>query len=115
MKRPVSVTVVACVYLLVGAGGFVSHFDLSLIKDISRFDGLWIELVEVLAFIAGLFLLRAQNWARWLALAWMAFHVAAGAFQGFPQFAVHLVFCAIIGWILFRPAATRYFHRVAVT
>jgi len=63
-RRPTSITVVACIYLAVGAGGFVSHFDASLIRDISRFDGLWIELTELLALLSGVCLLRVQNSAR---------------------------------------------------
>jgi hypothetical protein len=39
-----------------------------------------IEFTELLALIAGIFRLRRHDWARWLALAWMAFHVKLTAF-----------------------------------
>lgn len=68
---PVSVAVIACLYLAVGIGGFVVHF-----QALRAPDGIWIEITEFLAIVCGVFLLRAQNWARWLAVAWMAFHIA---------------------------------------
>ena len=110
VKRPLSVTMVAFVYLLVGTGGFVAHFQALLARDA---DAISIESTELVAFLAGMFLLRAHNWARWLALVWIAFHVVLSAFHDLGQFAVHLAFCAVIAWILFRPGAARYFQRAA--
>ena len=109
-KRPISVTIVACVYLLVGAAGFIFHFRQSLV---SPRDGALIELTQVIAFACGAFLLRGANWARWLALAWMVFHVVI-SFPQLQKFAVHAVICAAIAWILFRPEAGRYFRRVRI-
>ena len=99
MARPLAVTILAWLYVAVGAGGLVSHLA----------DGVWVELVEIAAVIAGAFMLRGQNWARWLALAWMAFHVILSAFHAFREVAIHCLFLAVIAWILFRPEAARYF------
>jgi hypothetical protein len=60
--------------------------------------------------VSGIFLLRGQNWARWLALAWIVFHVALSAFHPLRELAVHVVLCAFIALVLFRPAAGRYFR-----
>jgi hypothetical protein len=108
VKRPISVTVIAGVYLAVGALGGAYHFrELLSLQP----DSISIELTELLAIVAGAFMLRGHNWARWLALAWIVFHVILSAFHSSREFAVHGVFCAVIAWILFRPAAARYFHR----
>jgi hypothetical protein len=106
-KRPISVTILACVYLAVGAIGFAYHFRelLSLQQDI-----VWAELTEFLAIVSGAFMLRGHNWARWLALAWIVFHVVLSAFHSFRELAIHALFCAVIAWILFRPQAARYFR-----
>jgi hypothetical protein len=106
-KRPISVTILAYVYLLVGALGFAYHFRelLSLQQDV-----VWAELTEVLAIVCGVFMLRGHNWARWLALAWIVFHVILSAFHSPGEFAIHGLFCAVIVWILFRPQAARYFR-----
>jgi hypothetical protein len=110
-KRPISVTILACVYLAVGIGGFAVHFR-ELLAHHS--DAVAIELTELVAVLCGAFLLRGHNWARWLALAWIAFHVVLSAFHAIPEFAVHALFCAAVAWILFRPEAARYFRGARV-
>lgn len=109
-KRPLSVTILAWVYLAVGTIGFVYHLPELHANNALQFDGVWIELVRLLAVLAGVFMLRGHNWARWLALAWIAFHVIIGALHSFQQFAIHCLFCAVIAWLLFRSDATRYFR-----
>jgi len=69
-----------------------------------------IELTELLALVGGVFMLRAQNWARWLALAWVVFHVIVSLFHPVSELAMHLVLCVVITWVLFRPEGQRYFR-----
>lgn len=109
-KRPLSVTIVACVYIAVGTIGFAYHFAEFLKRQSFQYDAFWIELTEFLAILCGAFMLRGHNWARWLALAWIAFHVVLSAFRAPPEFAIHCLFCAVIAWLLFRPEAARYFR-----
>jgi hypothetical protein len=103
-RIPVSVIVIACLYLAVGIGGSVAHFSQHRAPD-----WIWIEITELLAIVCGVFLLRAQNWARWLAIAWIAFHVAM-SFGVLRQLAVHSVLIVLIVWCLFRPDASRFFR-----
>jgi len=110
-KRPISVTILACVYIAVGIVGFAYNFTGLLAF---QYDALWAELTEFLAIVCGVFMLRGHNWARWVALAWIAFHVILSAFHALPEFAIHCLFCAAIAWFLFRPAATRYFRGVRI-
>ena len=44
-------------------------------SELRQPEGVWVGLTELLAILSGVFMLRGQNWARWLALAWIAFHV----------------------------------------
>lgn len=111
VPRPVSVTVLAGIYLTVGIIGFCYHLREFAARPVFHQDAVWIELTEALAVISGLFLLRGQDWARWLALAWMIFHVVLSAFNAVSEFLVHLLFCIVIAWILFRSPATRFFRR----
>jgi hypothetical protein len=108
-KRPLSVIIVACVYIAVGVLGSIFHGREALANHEYR-DSTIIEVIEITALVAGLFLLRGHNWARWLALAWMLFHVVFSAFHSLREFAIHAVICAAIAWALFRPDATRYFR-----
>ncbi len=105
-----SVSILAWLYIGVGTVGFVSHFTEVHARNVFQYDGIWTEIIEVLAIVCGAFMLRGHNWASWLALAWIAFHVVLSAFGAFHEFAIHSVFCAAIAWFLFRPEAVRYFH-----
>jgi hypothetical protein len=60
-KRPLSVTILACMYLAVGTIGFAKHFRELLAL---QHDGVWIELTEFLAIVSGAFMLRGNDWAR---------------------------------------------------
>jgi hypothetical protein len=105
IKRPFPVLILSCLYIAVGTIGFVCHFsELMACQP----DSVWIELTELLGVIAGVFMLRRHNWARWLALAWIAFHVAI-SFPTLRQVAIHSAIFAAIAWVLFRPDARQYF------
>lgn len=109
-KRPRAVTVIGCLYILVGAVGFVFRLRDLMANPAFGYDGVLIELTELLALIFGVFLLRGQNWARWGVLAWMAFHVLLSTFHALREFLVHASIFAVMAWFLFRPAAARYFR-----
>jgi hypothetical protein len=104
-KRPIAVLFLSCLYIAVGTIGFVVNFP----KLIAlQRESIWIELTELLALIAGAFMFRGRNWARWLALVWMAFHVAI-SFPVVRQVVTHSIIFALIAWVLFRLDARRYF------
>jgi hypothetical protein len=105
-RVPISILILSCLYLAVGVIGFVAHF--SEIIALHR-ESVWIALTECLAILAGASMLFGHNWARWLALAWMAFHVAI-SFPAWPQVAIHSLILAAIAWVLFRPNARCYFR-----
>jgi hypothetical protein len=103
-RIPVPVILIACLYVAVGIVGFVAHFG-----DRRAPDWIWVEVTESLAIVCGIFLLRAHNWARWLAIAWMAFHVAI-SFGEWPPFAIHSLFLVLIVWCLFLTSARGFFQ-----
>jgi hypothetical protein len=104
-RIPVIVILIACVYLAVGVGGFVAH-----LSDPRAPVWIVVEVTEILAIVCGVFLLRAHNWARWLAGAWMALHVVL-SFGEMRQLAIHSLFFVLIVWCLFRADANRFFHK----
>ncbi len=105
-KRPISVWIVALLFLAMGAAMFVSHLH-SLLAW--QKDAVWVETTELAAVVIGAFLLLGKNWARWLAVAWLAFHVAISV-PNYGKMAVHAAFLAVITWLLFLPDAGRYFR-----
>lgn len=108
-KAPISVIVIACLYIVVGAAGLAGDFSHFQLPHRATYDA-FIPFVHLLAIVCGAFMLRAGNWARWVAVVWIAFHVAVGALDSWHAMAIHALLCAVIVYILFRPAANRYFR-----
>jgi hypothetical protein len=104
---PISVMVIAILYIAVGVITSASHFHTLLQHDR---DSILVELVECTAIVTGIFLLLGRNWARWLAIAWALFHVGVSFADPKHQLAGHLVIAAGIIWLLLRRDASDYFH-----
>lgn len=109
--RPMPVTLLAIVYMAMGAIGIVYHYPGFRSQQKWHQEDVWIELTEAAALIGGVFLWRGRNWARWLAVAWMAFHVVLSMFNTLREVIIHAILCAVIAWILFGPPGARYFRR----
>ncbi len=109
-KRPLSVTIIGCLYIVIGAIGFAYHFTEFKAQHPFQDDFVWIELLRLIAIVCGVYMLRGHNWARWLALAWIAYHVVLSAFHTLSELAIHSLFCAILAYFLLRPTAARYFR-----
>jgi hypothetical protein len=107
-KRPVAVVVIACVYILTSLVEIPYH--LMEARGAFERDMVWAALVNLLPGVAGWFLLRGHNWARWLAVAWIAFHVGLSFFNSWGQTAIHALFCALIAYFLFRRESEEYFR-----
>jgi hypothetical protein len=107
-KRPISVTIISCVYILAGTVGLIYHARELTVQPIP-YGALGIEFVRLLAIVAGAFMLRGANWARWLAIAWIAFHVVVGYLHGWAQFATHAAMFVVITFFLVRVPANEYF------
>jgi hypothetical protein len=107
LKRPIPVTIVAALYILTGIGGLIAHG-----REILAYrpETPLVVATECLAILAGIFMLRGHNWARWLALAWIAFHVAI-SYPDIGKLIAHSVFLILFAWILLRPPANRYFRQ----
>ena len=109
MKQYTAVIVVACLFLLVGIGAGIEQ--LPHLRAGQR-EAVAMEITESAAIVIGVCLLLRQGWARWLAVAWMAFHVAI-SFPEIGKVVVHLVMCGLIAWALFRPESRGWFRREA--
>jgi hypothetical protein len=109
-KRPIAVTIVGFLYILVGVVGGAYHLMGFKAQHPFQYDILWAEGAEVVAIVCGVYMLRGHNWARWLAMAWIAFHVFLSAFGALSELAIHGLFFVILAYLLFRPTSGRYFR-----
>jgi hypothetical protein len=106
MKRPLPVTIIGCLFIAAGLVGLVYHvserpLDPSIVL---------ISIVRIFAVVGGVFLLSGHNWARWLILAWLAFHVVVSAFHSLSEFMPHVVLLMVVGYVLLGPPASKYFQ-----
>jgi hypothetical protein len=109
-KRPLSVTVIGCIFIAAGIIGFAYHVPE--FKSLRPFPNeiVWGLSVRLLAVLGGVFVLLGHNWARWLLLAWIAFHVVLSAFHSWSELIVHGVVFVVVAYVLFRPRASAYFR-----
>lgn len=114
-KRPLPVTIVACLYILAGSIGLIYHATELKFAALFQNEAVLVCLIRALAIVGGVCMLRGQNWARWLAILWMAYHVLLSVFHPIGQLVGHGVFLIVIGYFLFRPDASAYFHSARPT
>jgi uncharacterized membrane protein len=114
-KRPLAITILSCLFIAIGIIGFAHH--LSEIKASQPFqsDVVWALASGLAAIVCGAFMLRGNNWARWLALAWIAFHVVLSIFHSLQQVLVHSLLFLLFAYVLFRPEARAYFRQRETT
>ncbi len=117
-NRPISVTVVAWLFVLVGAVGaadalwplFQTGGVQQLRSDPIGLRDFWTVLsIRLLAVVGGAFVLAGANWARWLLAAWMILHVVVSAMHSWTEALMHLVLFSVAIYFLFRPAASAWF------
>ena len=109
-KRPDLVTAIGFVFIAVGAIEIAYH--LIGFRHPFQNDVLWVCLVNLIAVVSGIYILRGSSWARWLTLAWIAYHVILSSFHSFGKLAVHGILFAVFAYFLFRPNVTKYFRDV---
>ena len=109
-RRPLSITIIG--WLFVGAGmiGLVYHATEFKTQRPVEYELIWVCIVRLLAILSGVFLLRGSNWARWLLLVWLAYHVILSAFHSLFELAMHGLLLGVIAYFLFRPQASAYFR-----
>lgn len=110
--RPISITIVAWLFVAVGALGLVGG-TIMLLDD--EGDGFDVHLAsatasQIASIAGGAFLLSGRDWARWLLVAWMAFHIALSGMHELPKLLVHCAIFAPILYVLFRPDAAAFFR-----
>lgn len=109
-KRPLAVTIIACLFIIAGLVGFSYHVTKFDVNGPVQYEHIWILILRVLVIVCGVFMLRGSNWARWLLLVWIAYHVVLSAFHTLPEMAIHSVLLAVVAYLLFRPSASAYFN-----
>ena len=106
MKRPLPITIIGCLFIVAGLVGLVYHLSETPLDH----RIVLISIVRIIAVVGGVFLLLGHNWARWLMLAWLAFHVVVSAFYSVSEFMPHVVLLMVVGYILLGPPTSKFFQ-----
>ncbi len=113
--RPISITIVSWLFIAFGAIALVAGLwplvHLSGAPLTTDFEKHWmVHLSRAAQIVASAFILRGKNWARWLLVVWLAFHVIVGALHSTFHFVTHIIVFAVGMYLLFRPNANTYFR-----
>jgi uncharacterized membrane protein HdeD (DUF308 family) len=104
-KRPFSITIIAWIFIAVGIVGLIYHST-----HPNEEHMVWILFLRVLALVCGVCMLLRQDWARWLAAAWLAYHVYLSLGHEASKLIVHALLFVTISVFLFRHSSTAYFR-----
>jgi len=111
-NRPPTITALAVLYIVVGLVSTSYHFTefktlphtfLSIVETFLMF------VIGALAVVAGYYMQRGKNWARWLAISWTIFHVLISALQSGWGVIFHGVFVFLLWLLLFSKESNEWF------
>jgi hypothetical protein len=108
-KRPTLVTAISWVLIASGVAGLAFH--ITDFAGADKLDYVLVSRVRALAIVAGGFMLPGSNWARWLSMLWISFHVMISAFHPMRELTIHILVFAVFAFVLFRSDAVDYFRR----
>ena len=112
VQRPRSITIISWFFLIFGSIALISGLLPPDSLTLAQLKGHWmVHLSRLLSIVAGLFMLRGHNWARWLLVAWIAFHIILSALHSALQLLIHVAIFTVILFFLFRRPASEYFLR----
>ncbi len=114
-KRPRSITIISWIFIAFGTVtlvvGLLTLVDKSVAQLVADFKVHWmVHGVRVLAIVSGAFMLYGYNWARWLLVAWLGFHVILSFMHSPFELLVHSLLAGVFLYFLFRPHASAYFR-----
>ncbi|HTV13135.1 MAG TPA: hypothetical protein VME68_00380 [Acidobacteriaceae bacterium] len=108
LRRPLLVTLLGWMLIALGAVEFACQA--ARIRPPLQASAFGVPLFELIILVSGVFLLRGHAWARWLAVAWVGFHVAVGSLHSVTRGIVHGAIFLLFTWMMFRPEINAWFR-----
>src|SRR6266511_4128870 len=99
-KRPSSVMVIGCIFVIAGAIGFAYHLTEFKAQRPFEYYVVWVLLLRLLAIIVGVFLILCSYWARLFFIIWLAYHVIISAFHSMFELITYGLLLAVIAYFL---------------
>jgi hypothetical protein len=112
MKRPIAITVIGWLFIVVGIVATGYHLVHTNWSDPLADGNGWVLLLRVLAGVGGLLVLRGVKAGRWLLVVWMIYHVALSYFHPLAELLMHtaLLFL-LVYFLMFNKQSEKYFKK----
>jgi hypothetical protein len=109
--RPISITIISWLFIAVGVisigADLLPLIGINISTGPSDFQTLgFFELslmifVRLLALVCGVFMLYGFNWARWLLIAWMGFHIVISIMDSPVKLIIHIILYTFLNNFIF--------------
>ena len=111
-KRPLPVTIISVIFIAFGVIALGMSFVSSkpTASEKPAFEPLLLYIVRITAIVGGVFMLFGQNWARWLIVLWIIYHLVLSILHSPLELLVHALLFSVILYFLFRPSASAFFR-----
>src|SRR5215510_15060918 len=114
-QRPRSITIISWIFIIFGSVarvyGLLPIRGVTLSQCVVELKTHWyVHLSRTLELVAGVFMLYGRNWARWLLVAWIAFHIVISALHSVLFLLMHVAIFSVILFFVFRRRASAYFN-----
>jgi uncharacterized membrane protein len=114
-NRPPSITIIGVIFIVFGSiallSGLLPIGGSTVAQRVADLQSHWyVHASRILMILGGVFMLYGFNWARWLVVVWIAFHIVIGALHSTFQLVTHVVIFSVILYFLFRPKASAFFR-----
>jgi hypothetical protein len=103
-RRPPSITIISWLFILFGSIALIGGLITTDLKS-----HWYVHLSRLLQIVAGVFMLKGRNWARWLLVAWIIFHIVISALHSVLFLLMHVAIFSVILFFVFRRRASAYF------
>ncbi|HTH56604.1 MAG TPA: hypothetical protein VL728_11215 [Cyclobacteriaceae bacterium] len=110
MHKSIPIIILSCLFIIAGVVGVIYHADDLKQIAVSR-EAFWVLLIRLLAIIGGVFALRRKNWARWLLLGWISYHVILSLYHPLSELLVHVVLLVAVAYFYFLSKTSSYFSK----
>jgi hypothetical protein len=114
-QRPRSITVISWIFIAFGSVAFLAsllpYVDTADAQRIAYLKAHWmVHAARIVAIVCGVFMLNGFNWARWLLVVWLGYHIILSALHSRLHLLVHGLLFAVVLYFLFRSPASAYFR-----
>jgi hypothetical protein len=110
-SRPWPVIVVCLLFMIAGGVGFIYHFTEMFESGDGMKEAIWVEALRLIAIVCAILLWMGVNWARWLALAWVLYHVIISAKHSVSEVVTHIIILILVAVLLYLPKSAVFFKK----